>query len=131
MKNNVKNFLIFWHEQPDFQLEVIFNLFIASGIRAGELIALYWEDIDLDTGTLHVSNTLVKVNDKYIRQKPKTRDSERSILLPSHIVELLKRHNKTKQAEKRLKMGAMWKNPELVFTNKSGGFFLGSNINHK
>lgn len=125
-----RKFLNLLHEKPDFQLEVIFNLFIASGIRAGELIALYWEDIDLDTGILHISNTLVKVNDKYIRQKPKTKDSERSIVLPSYIVKLLKRH-KTKQAEKRLKMGAMWKNPELVFTNKSGGFFLSSNINRK
>lgn len=101
-----RKFLDLLHEQPDFQLEVIFNLFIASGIRSGELIALYWEDIDLDTGILHISNTLVKVNDKYIRQKPKTKDSERSIVLPSYIVELLKCH-KTKQAEKRLKMGAM------------------------
>jgi integrase len=116
--------------QDDFQFEVIINLFIASGIRAGELSALYWEDINLETGMLFVRHTLVKVGDEYIRQEPKTADSTRRIILPEYIIGLLKKH-KTLQAERRLKMGGRYKNPDLVFTNKSGGFYLGVNMNSK
>ena len=117
-------------QQNDFQFEVIINLMIASGIRAGELSALYWDDINLDTGMMFIRHTLVRVNGEYIRQEPKTADSTRRIILPEYIIGLLRRH-KTLQIEQRLKKGGHWKNPELVFTNKSGGFYLGSNMNGK
>ena len=116
--------------QDDFQFEVIINLFIASGIRAGELSALYWEDINLETGMMFIRYTLVRVDGVYIRQEPKTDDSTRRIILPEYITGLLKKH-KTLQAERRLKMGGAWKDKELVFTNKSGGFYLGTNMNGK
>ena len=116
--------------QDDFQFEVIINLFIASGIRAGELSALYWEDINLETGMLFIRHTLVKVGERYLRQEPKTDESTRRIILPEYIIGLLKKH-RTMQAERRLKMGGAWKNPDLVFTNKSGGFYLGTNMNGK
>ena len=116
--------------QDDFQFEVIINLFIASGIRAGELSALYWEDINLDTGMMYIRYTLVKVGGEYVRQEPKTADSMRRIILPEYIIGLLKEH-RAKQAERRSKMGERWINPDLVFTNMSGGFYLGTNMNNK
>lgn len=116
--------------QDDFQFEVIINLLIASGIRAGELSALYWEDVNLETGMMYIRYTLVRVDGVYIRQEPKTEDSTRRIILPEYIIGLLKKH-RTLQAERRLKMGGAWKDRELVFTNQSGGFYLGGNINQK
>lgn len=116
--------------QDDFQFEVIINLFIASGIRAGELSALYWEDINLDTGMMYIRYTLVKVGGEYVRQEPKTADSTRRIILPEYIIGLLKEH-RAKQAERRSKMGERWINSDLVFTNMSGGFYLGTNMNNK
>ena len=116
--------------QDDFQFEVIINLLIASGIRAGELSALYWEDLNLETGMMYIRYTLVRVDGVYIRQEPKTEDSTRRIILPEYILGLLKKH-KALQAEQRLKMGGAWKDKELIFTNKSGGFYLGGNINQK
>ena len=116
--------------QDDFQFEVIINLLIASGMRCGELSALYWEDLNLETGMMFIRHTLVRVDGVYIRQEPKTIDSTRRIILPEYIIGLLKKH-KTLQAERRLAMGGAWKDKELVFTNKSGGFYLGGNINQK
>lgn len=116
--------------QDDFQFEVIINLFIASGIRAGELSALYWEDINLDTGMMYIRYTLVKVGGEYVRQEPKTADSTRRIILPEYIIGLLKEH-RAKQAERRSKVGERWINSDLVFTNMSGGFYLGTNMNNK
>ena len=116
--------------QKDFQFEVIINLMIASGIRAGELSALYWEDIDLDTGMMYIRHTLVKVKGKYIRQSPKTEDSIRRIILPEYIIGLLRKH-KAQQRRRRQKMVDSWKDPELVFTNKSGGHCLDCTMNSK
>ena len=118
-------------QQDDFQFEVIINLFIASGIRAGELSALYWEDINLDTGMMFIRHTLVHVGGGICQAgNRKRRDSTRRIILPEYIIGLLKKH-KAKQAERRFKMGGRYKNPDLVFTNKSGGFYLGTNMNGK
>lgn len=117
-------------QQPDFQFEVIINLFIASGIRAGELSALYWEDINLETGMMFIRHTLVKVGGEYVRQEPKTIDSTRRIILPEYITGLLKKH-KALQTEQRFKLGTAWKDKNLVFTNLSGGFYLGTNMNNK
>ena len=117
-------------QQPDFQFEVIINLFIASGIRAGELSALYWEDINLETGMMFIRHTLVKVGGEYVRQEPKTIDSTRRIILPEYITGLLKKH-KALQTERRFKLGTAWKDKNLVFTNLSGGFYLGTNMNNK
>ncbi len=117
-------------QQPDFQFEVIINLFIASGIRAGELSALYWDDINLETGMMFIRHTLVKVGAEYVRQEPKTIDSTRRIILPEYIIGLLKKH-KALQAEQRFKLGTAWKDKNLVFTNLSGGFYLGTNMNNK
>ena len=47
-----RDFLQALHEQNDFQFEVICNLFLATGIRSGELCALHWNDIELDTGII-------------------------------------------------------------------------------
>ena len=124
-----REFLALLHERADFQFEVICNLFIASGIRAGELCALYWEDLNLETGLLHIRHTLAKVGEEYVRQSPKTAESTRHILLPAYILELLKRH-KREQAKARLK-AMEWKNPELLFTNQTGGFLLGTNLNNR
>lgn len=117
-------------QQPDFQFEVIINLFIASGIRAGELSALYWDDINLETGMMFIRHTLVKVGAEYVRQEPKTIDSTRRIILPEYITGLLKKH-KALQTEQRFKLGTAWKDKNLVFTNLSGGFYLGTNMNNK
>ena len=117
-------------QQPDFQFEVIINLFIASGIRAGELYGLYWDDINLETGMMFIRHTLVKVGAEYVRQEPKTIDSTRRIILPEYIIGLLKKH-KALQTEQRFKLGTAWKDKNLVFTNLSGGFYLGTNMNNK
>lgn len=91
---------------------------------------MYWEDIDFETGMLFIRHTLVKVGGEYVRQEPKTADSTRRIVLPEYIIGLLKKH-RTKQTERRFRSFGRWINPDLVFTNKQGGFYLGTNMNGK
>ncbi len=124
-------FLIALHECGDFQFEVICNLLLATGIRSGELCALHWEDIDLDTGLMYIKHTLIRMTGGiFTRDTPKTQGSERRIMLPQYIVDLLKQH-KREQTLKRFAAGGVWKVPEAVFTNTVGNYLIGSNLNVK
>src|SRR5215472_1285951 len=60
-------------------------LLVLTGLRIGELLALRWQDIDLQTGFLRVSRTL------YERRfdEPKTRSSNRTVPLSTMGVEIL------------------------------------------
>lgn len=123
-------FLDYLRQQPDFQLEVMFNLFLATGIRAGELCALHWDDLNLDTGLLYIRHTLIRLNGEYRRDTPKTSGSERRIVLPQYIIDLLKEH-KRRQTLERFKAGTVWQAPDAVFTNNSGGYNISGNLNNK
>ncbi len=126
-----KVFLAALREQDDFQFEVICNLFIATGMRSGELCALYWEDINLETGLLYIGHTLIREKGGiFHRDTPKTPESERRIVLPQYIIDLLKEH-KRKQAINRFAAGVVWKVPDLVFTNTVGNYLIGANLNVK
>ncbi len=123
-------FLAALHKQPDFQFEVICNLFLATGIRSGELCALHWDDIDMETGLLYIRHTLVRMNGQFTRDTPKTAGSERRIVLPGYILDLLKAHRR-KQTENRFALGVVWKVPDAVFTNSVGNYLIGANLNVK
>ena len=125
-----RRFLVALHDQSDFQFEVICNLFLATGIRSGELTALHWEDIDFQTGILYIQHTLIRMNGEFLRDTPKTSCSERRIILPTYILDLLKKH-KVEQAKKRMQAGVVWKVPDAVFTNTVGNYLIGANLNVK
>ena len=120
-------FLQALHEQDDFQLEVICNVLLATGMRSGELCALHWEDINLETGLLYIQHTLVRMHGGFHRDTPKTSGSERRIVLPQYIIDLLQQHKK-RQAVERFKAGTAWKVPDAVFTNGAGNYLIGANI---
>lgn len=118
-------------EQSDFQLEVIINLFLAAGIRSGELTALHWPDLDFNTGVLFVQHTLVRIDGAFVRQTTKTTDSTRRIVLPAYILKLLAEHRQ-RQAEYRASLGDVWKSPDdIMFANLSGDYLNGINLNRK
>lgn len=75
-----------------------FLLDLYTGLRIGELCALTWEDIDFEEGTLTVSKTCYCSQDEddggkwqLMTDTPKTRTSFRTIPLPDHILEGLKK----------------------------------------
>jgi len=63
----------------------LFKLGVYTGLRVSELLALAWEDIDLDAGTLHVRRA--RVNGKL--KTPKNRASKRVIGLTKTAIDLL------------------------------------------
>lgn len=104
----------------DDWLEALYVVAIHCGLRQGELLALMWEDIDLDTGTLQVRRSLEDSIDGHpIFTTPKTSKSRRGIRLTTGATEALKRHRK-RQLEERLRVAGLWQDHGLVFTTKLG-----------
>lgn len=70
------------------RLEAAYVLPVVVGLRQGECLALRYEDIDFDRGTLKVRRTVWR-NNVY---PPKTPHSRRTIKLPRIALNALKRH---------------------------------------
>lgn len=99
-------------------LEVEFGL----GLRRGEVLALSWNDIDLDSSptVLHVRHSLQRARGKLQIMDTKTAGSERTIThLPETVLKAL-RKRRARQAEQKLKAGADWTDTGLVFTTSTG-----------
>lgn len=97
------------------RLEALYAVAVHAGLRPGELLALKWEDVDLDGGTLHVHRALS--NGEFTA--PKTKRSRRRIDLSAGSAAALKKHRKA-QLEERVKRGTLWQDHGLVFPSSVG-----------
>jgi integrase len=89
--------------QPLYMLAL---LALATGARRNELLALRWQDVELDAGRLRIETSLEQTRAHGIRVKaPKTRKGRRTISLPAHAVAELRLHWREQQ-EQRLALGA-------------------------
>lgn len=62
---------------------------IFTGLRESELLGLWWGDLDLDGGVLHVRRTLDRAG-RFA--EPKTHQSARTVVLTPSLVALLRKH---------------------------------------
>lgn len=92
---------------------------IATGLRPGELLALHWDDIDLDTGVLLVRRAWKGHDESRHIGEPKTRSSVRTVGLPAVVVESLRRH-RTDQQHRPPDQGRPGEWESLVFTSATG-----------
>jgi len=70
-------------------------LCLYSGLRIGELLALTWNDVDLERGVIKVTKTVYRERDEngewqLFEDLPKTKASDRVIPLPEYMVEVLR-----------------------------------------
>jgi integrase len=73
------------------RLEALYVLALSTGMRGGELLGLEWKHINLEAGTLDVRQTTT------IRGQlgtPKSKNSVRTLHLPSIAIEALHKHKK-------------------------------------
>jgi integrase len=102
------------------RLEALWVTGLLVGLRPGELLALGWDDVDLEAGTLQVRRALHRGADNrlYLGQV-KTRTSRRALDLPAPVVEAMRAH-RARQAVERLAAGAAWDDLGLVFCTEVG-----------
>lgn len=94
-------------------------LAVNTGMRRGEILALRWQDVDLDAGNVMVRRTAQQLKGRVEFKEPKTAKSRRLVRLPADVVAALRKH-KVKQAEDRLFLGAQYHDNGLVFTQMDG-----------
>ena len=80
-KEEVKKFLAIIKREISLRDHVLFHLLIYTGDRKGELLAITWDDIDFDGGSIRFIKTLFHNNDEFILQTSKTKESKRLISL--------------------------------------------------
>jgi integrase len=82
-------------------------LAVATGARRGELLALRWADLDVDTGTATIRRTLRRGQAGLRYKTPKTRAGQRTVGLGPQTVAALRRL-RADQLERRLAFGAAY-----------------------
>ncbi len=104
------------------RIEALLLLALTTGMRKGELLALRWDDMDLEKGVLYVQRTVSRIPGRgYMESEPKTKSSRRRIVLPGVAIEVLKEHC-SNQEKARVKAGEKWNDGGIVFANNYGGF---------
>lgn len=95
-------------------LEALYVLALTTGMRQGEMLALRWQDVDLENGWLRVTGTLQrgKSGEAPRITEPKTPNSRRRLELAPTAVEALRRHRESQLGE-TVPSG-------LVFPNRDG-----------
>jgi integrase len=103
----------------DSRYHPVLVLIAGTGLRRGEALALTWDHVDLDNGTLVIAATLGRIGKRLVISEPKTERSRRQVPLSEVMVTLLRRHRTAQKAE-RLKAGDQWHEHGLVFCTELG-----------
>ncbi|ENK1244776.1 site-specific integrase [Clostridium botulinum] len=118
------------------RLKFLILLALGTGLRQGELLGLKWSDIDINNKQLKVERSIKQVNIisadeskeyKTIVQSPKSKNSIRTVPIPSNLISELKEHRKLQKQEK-LKSGNSYNNTDYVFTTEVGNTMNARNI---
>jgi len=93
---------------------------LATGMRRGELLALRWSDIDLESARVRVERSIEQTRKGLRFKPPKTRHGRQRISFPASLVAELRSHWK-RQQEQRLALG-LGKSADdaLVFAGPDG-----------
>ena len=96
-KSNQKKIMNYVHEHFTFKNLGIY-ICLSAGIRIGEICALTWEDIDIETGVIHIGKTIQRIyiiednsrHTELILDSPKTKNSIRDIPMSRDLLKMLK-----------------------------------------
>ena len=104
----------------DDPLEALYVLALTTGMRQGELLALKWQDIDVEHGIIYVNRSIRYIKDQgFMETDPKSANSRRNVALTALGIEALRRH-RIKQEEMKLRANGKWNEQNLVFCNSVG-----------
>ena len=85
--DDFNRFIATFDKQSEYYL--VFNMLYYTGMRMGELLALTIKDIDLQKKSITINKTLSKVNGKKVITTPKTPRSNREIIIPSFLCDII------------------------------------------
>ena len=117
------------------RLEALYVLALHCGLREGELLALRWEDVDLEADekpALLVRRTLTRGEDgRGWTVGASTKSGKgRRVRLSRRAAAALKEHRK-RQLEERMRLSGLWQDLGLVFPAATGSLFNPSNLRNR
>ncbi len=102
---------------------VAFRLGALFGLRRSEVLALRWDDVDVEAKSLRIDESLVATNEGAAWSNAKNERSRRVIPLDDDTVRALTRR-RAEQAAERLAAGSEWEDNELIIATRTGRLVL-------
>jgi integrase len=117
---NIEEVKVFIEAVIAHRFRTLFTFAITTGLRQGETLGLRWKDVNLETGTIEVNNTLHRRDGAWHFESTKSESGTRTIRLTSLMMNLLAQHRESQRAE-RLLAGNAWQDYGVVFATHKGG----------
>jgi integrase len=112
------------------RLEALYILAVHTGMRQGELLALRWQDVDMENAVVSVRRTLTRSGGKVTFGELKTKKSRRSIRLAPQATEALRAHLERQLRDMEI-LGDRYRDQGLVFTTDTGAPINPSNLRQR
>ena len=113
------------------RLETLFILGLSTGCRISELLGLTWDRVDLENGSIHITNQLKKDGQDWYLGELKTGRSRRHVEIGPATVASLKAH-RLRMIEEQVRLGPVWNNElDLVFVTEVGTPFQRQNVGRR
>lgn len=94
----------------------LWHTLLATGMRVGEALSLYWEDVDLAAGLIYVRTKLeYRSGDGMYRTPPKSESGVRTIDVDEDLIATLRTHRKAMMQEQPAGRAQFW-----VFPSPAG-----------
>lgn len=100
--------------------EARWSVALALGLRQGEALGLTWKNVNLDVGTVRISQALQRGKSGRLEfDQPKSRAGRRTVPLPGPLLDALRTHRAV-QLKERMRAGEEWQDHDLVFAQENG-----------
>ncbi|MCI6931913.1 MAG: site-specific integrase [Tenericutes bacterium] len=123
---------LFQHlEYENLTFKTAIYLLTLGGMRRGECLGLFWENIDFEKKTITIKNNLLNIREKGVYlDTPKTKKSKRTISLPDICFDLLKKLKAKQELEKEM-FSNDWMETEFVFKDEYGNYYNPSRLSRQ
>ena len=106
------------------RLSALYVVAFTMGMRKSEILGLRWQNVDLENGSLRVSDTLDPGKGINLGV-PKSERSRRTLMMSEITLRALRAHKEKQEVERRSR-GVGWGNHDFVFTTP-----LGTPLDHR
>jgi integrase len=100
-----------------------FRLGVLYGMRRSEILALHWDDLDVEARTLRIDQSVVAVSKGAAWSDAKNERSRRRIPIDDDTLRVLRRR-RAEQATERLLAGSSWEDHDLIIATRMGRLVL-------
>jgi integrase len=106
-------------ETAGHRYALLYRLVLLRGLRRGEACGLRWQDLDIESGHLRVTQEVLELGGRIVFDTPKSKTSRRVVSLDSETRRLIKAHQAAQRRE-RFAAGPSYTDSDLIFCNQVG-----------